>query len=124
MAHYAELDNNNYVIRVIPGIDESQGDGEAIYQQETGNVWKRTSYNTIAGVHKFEGTPFRKNYAGIGYIYDPYRDAFIPPKVFMSWKLNEETCQWEAPVPMPTPPEPHIKYAWDEVHQVWEQINE
>lgn len=124
MAHYAELNDNNYVIQVIVGIDESHNDGEKIYQQETGRVWKRTSFNTIAGVHKLGGVPYRKNYAGIGYFYDQYRDAFIPPKVFMSWRLNEETCQWEAPLPMPTPPLSHIRYAWDEVNQVWEQLNE
>lgn len=124
MAHYAELDSNNYVINVIVGIDESQGDGEAIYQKVTGNVWKRTSFNTYGGIHKLGGTPFRKNYAGIGYFYDKYRDAFIPPKVFLSWKLNEDTCLWEAPVPMPIPPKEYIKYAWDEANQVWEQMNE
>jgi hypothetical protein len=57
-------------------------------------------------------------------VYDKYRDAFIPPKVFLSWKLNEDTCLWEAPVPMPTPPKEYIKYAWDETNQVWEQMNE
>ena len=117
MAHYAELDANNVVIRVIPGVDESV-DGEAIYQAETGNVWKRTSYNTMNGVHTQGGTPFRKNYAGIGYTYDAKRDAFIPPKLYASWVLNEDKCAWEAPVPQPT----DAHYEWDESIGNWKKV--
>lgn len=81
MAHFAELDENNIVVRVIVGIDEQHGDGEAIYAKETGTVWKKTSYNTVDGIHKLGGTPFRQNFAGIGYRYDESLDAFLPPEV-------------------------------------------
>jgi hypothetical protein len=121
MAHYAELDENNVVIRVIPGVDETVEHGEAIYFSETGKVWRRTSYNTYAGEHKEGGTPFRKNYAGPGFKYDPVRDAFIPPPEFPSWVLNENTCLWEAPVAKPN--DGH-RYEWDEVNGVWEQVSE
>jgi hypothetical protein len=118
MAHYAELNNENVVIRVIPGWDETIKSGmEQLLFLETGNIWKRTSYNTIAGQHP-EGRPFRKNYAGIGYTYDSVRDAFIPPKPFPSWVLNEETCQWGAPVAMPDDGQ---RYYWDEATTSWVQ---
>jgi hypothetical protein len=116
MAHYAELDKNNIVIRVIPGIDENVANGELIYQETTGNVWKRTSYNSIGGTHNSNGISFRKNYAGIGYFYDESRDAFIPPKPFESWILNEETCLWEAPIPYP---EDSNLYRWSEKKMSW-----
>jgi hypothetical protein len=93
MAHYAELDENNVVLRVIVGVDEPY-DGEAIYAQNTGKVWKKTSYNTFAGEHRLSGTPYRKNYAGIGYTYDSEKDAFIPPKPDGDYVLDEQTCQW------------------------------
>jgi hypothetical protein len=122
MAHYAELDENNIVLRVIVGIDETVEHGEAIYFAETGKVWRRTSYNTYGGVHKEGGTPFRKNYAGVGFTYDESRDAFIPPRPsYPSWSLNEDTCLWEAPTPMPTD---GFHYEWDEANQVWEQMTE
>ena len=116
MAHYAELNHNNIVIRVIPGWDENIKSGmEQVYLLETGNIWKRTSYNTIGGKHP-EGRPFRKNYAGIGYKYDAQRDAFIPPQPFPSWTLNEDTCLWDPPVPMPTD---NQIYHWDEATTSW-----
>jgi len=118
MAHFAELDENNTVLRVIAGVDYPY-DGEAIYQQETGRVWKRTSYNTHAGQHCLGGTPFRKNYAGIGYTYDRIRDAFVPPQPYPSWTLNEDTCQWQAPVPMN---DDGNMYEWDEDTRTWIQI--
>lgn len=93
MAHFAQLDENNLVVQVIVGVDEPY-DGEAIYAETTGQVWKKTSYNTFAGGHRLGGTPFRKNYAGVGYTYDFNRDAFIPPKPNESYVLNEQTCQW------------------------------
>jgi hypothetical protein len=116
MAHYAELNDENRVINVIPGIDESQGDGEKIYQEFTGNRWKRTSYNTYAGKHKNGGTPFRKNFAGIGMYYDETRDAFIPKKPFDSWVLNEETCLYESPIPYPNDGK---QYKWNESTVSW-----
>ena len=121
MAHYAELDENNIVIQVIVGVDETIEHGESFYFSETGKVWRRTSYNTYGGVHKEGGIPFRKNYAGKGFTYDDRLDAFIPPKEFASWILNEETCLWEAPTPKPT--DGH-RYEWDESNQLWEQVSE
>jgi hypothetical protein len=115
MAHFAELDENNIVLRVIPGVDYPY-DGEAIYQRETGRVWKRTSYNTYGGQHSLGGTPFRKNYAGIGYIYDQTRDAFYAPQPYPSWILDEATCLWTAPVAYPTDLN---RYQWDESVGNW-----
>jgi len=93
MAHYAFLDDNNIVTQVIAGNDGDEL--EQFYSQEMGKVCKRTSYNTYGGKHKFGGEPFRKNYAGIGFIYDKDKDAFIPPKPNGDWVLNDETCLWE-----------------------------
>ena len=109
MAHFAKLDENNIVVFVTVGRNEDDGK-EAELSARTGDVYKQTSYNTRAGVHyKSDGTQsedqskaFRKNYAGLGYAYDAGRDAFIPPKPYASWVLNETSCLWDAPVPMPT----------------------
>ena len=84
-------------------------------------TWKQTSYNTKGGVHKLGGTPFRKNYAGIGYKYDQTRDAFIPPKPFPSWTLNETTCLWDPPV---VKPDDGQIYNWNEENQTWDLVNE
>jgi len=121
MAHYAFLDENNIVTEVIIGKDEDEEgiDWEVWYGDFRGQVCKRTSYNTIYGIHKLEGTPFRKNYAGIGYTYDPIRDAFIPPKDFDSWVLNENTCNWDPPVPYPTDGK---EYYWDEDTLQWKEF--
>ena len=118
MAHFAEIDENNVVLRVIVGVDEPL-DGEAIYHEMTGTTWKKTSYNTVAGEHLLGGTPFRKNYAGIGYTYDPDRDAFIPPQPFPSWTLDEQTCQWNSPVPFPNDEK---QYFWDEPSVSWKEF--
>ena len=118
MAHYAFLDQNNIVTEVIVG--KNEGEENINWEQHYGNfrgqVCKRTSYNTIGGVHQSGGTPFRKNYAGIGYSYDEIRDAFIPPKPYNSWILNEQTCNWEAPVAYPTDGQ---RYYWNEETQSW-----
>lgn len=124
MAHYAFLDENNVVIEVIVGKDENEEekDWESHYSEFRNQVCKRTSYNTIGGVHVNGGIPYRKNYAAIGYIYDFERDAFIPPKPFASWVLNEETCLWESPVPVPEDSgtgDPPITYSWDEETTSW-----
>ena len=124
MAHYAFLDQNNIVTEVIVGKNENEEgiNWEENYGNFRGQVCKRTSYNTIGGVHNNGGTPFRKNYAGIGYQYDQTRDAFIPPKPFNSWILNEDTCLWNAPVPMPDDAEtgvPPKRYFWNEETQSW-----
>ena len=119
MAHYAFLNENYIVTEVIVGKDESNYDWEAHYGQFRGQLCKRTSYNTYGGVHKEGGTPYRKNYAGIGYSYDPQRDAFIPPKPFNSWVLNEDSCLWDPPTPMPTDGN---MYRWDEATTSWVEI--
>ena len=118
MAHYAFLDNSNIVTEVIVGKNEGEEniDWEVHYGNFRGQVCKRTSYNTSGGIHKEGGTPFRKNYAGIGYSYDSIRDAFISPKPYESWILNEDTCLWEAPVPYPTDGE---RYLWNEEELEW-----
>jgi len=82
--------------------------------------WIQTSYNTHGGQHP-EGRPLRKNYAGIGYSYDRTKDAFIPPKPFASWVLNNDTCLWGAPTPMPTDGKP---YTWDEATTSWKELTE
>jgi len=120
MAHYAFLDNNLIVTEVIAGKDEGDTDWESYYAKVRGQMCKRTSYNTSGGVHKLDGTPFRKNYAGIGYTYDVSRDAFIPPQPFASWTLNETSCLWEAPVAYPDDGE---KYTWNEETQSWDAIS-
>ena len=106
MAHYAFLDDNNIVTEVIVGNDETTGDWEAYYGEFRGQRCVRTSYNGN----------IRKNYAGIGYTYDEDKDAFIPPQPYPSWTLDEDTCLWEAPVPMP---DDDNKYSWDEDSQNW-----
>jgi len=119
MAHYALLDDNNIVQQVITGNNEGGDiDWEEYYGTLNGRTCKRTSYNTTGGVHKGGGTPFRKNYAGIGYTYDASRDAFIPPKPFTSWTLNEGSCVWESPVP-PPPTESNEYSYWDESTTNW-----
>lgn len=116
MSHYALLNENNIVVQVIVGRDDDQ---EAEYAELFGLTCKRTSYNTHGGVHTAGRTPFRKNYAGIGYTYDAARDAFIPPAPYPSWVLAEETCLWEPPVPMPTDGK---YYSWNETIENWEEI--
>jgi hypothetical protein len=119
MAHYAFLDENNVVTEVIIGKDEGNFDWEQQYGSFRGQACKRTSFNTSGGVHLKGKTPFRKNYAGIGYTYDFGRDAFIPPKPYPSWTLNESTCLWDCPVAMPTEREPYI---WNETNQSWDEM--
>jgi len=101
MAHYAQLDSNNIVVNVFVGRDEDDlADGVTSWEEyyaPDGYTVKRTSYNTYGGQHSEGGTPFRKNYAGIGYTYDEARDAFIPPQPGPDWTLDEETCTWVAP---------------------------
>ena len=122
MAYYAFLDENNIVTQVIAGKDETEGpyDWEEFYGNELGKVCKRTSYNTRGGEHVLGGTPYRKNYAGYGYYYDEQRDAFIPPKPYPSWVLNESTCLWAAPVARP---DDNKSYVWDETQVTWVEIN-
>lgn len=111
MAHFAKVENN-IVTQVIVA------EQDVIDSGLFGTGWVQTSYNTIGGQHP-EGRPLRKNYAGTGYTYDSQRDAFIPPKPFASWLLNEDTCLWEAPVAMPTD---NKRYSWDEEQQNWIEV--
>jgi hypothetical protein len=123
MAHYAQLDSHNKVVYVFVGRDEddlSDGvtDWEQYYAPE-GFTVKRTSYNTQAGQHTAGGTPFRGNYAGIGYTYDETLDAFIPPKPFESWVLDESIYNWVAPIPYP---KDGGSYEWDETAGAWVEV--
>ena len=121
MAHYAFLNMENIVTEVIVGKDETDGNinWEIHYGNIREQVCKRTSYNTIGGTHKNGGTPFRKNYAGIGFTYDYAIDAFIPPKPYNSWVLNTGTCLWEAPVAYPNDDQ---LYTWNEENEQWDLI--
>ena len=96
MAHWAEIDENNIVLRVLVGSNDDLDEGYQWLIDNLGGTWIKTSYNTHLNVHTLDGTPLRKNYAGIGYTYDAERDAFISPQPEgVGWVLNEETCGWE-----------------------------
>jgi hypothetical protein len=124
MAHFAKLDENNVVTQVIVVANSDTSDasgvekehiGAAFCEKLFGGTWKQTSYNGNK----------RKNYAGIGYTYNADIDAFVPPKPFNSWLLNNETAQWEAPTPMPEDAgtgEPPKRYQWDEVTVNWVEV--
>ena len=132
MAHYSFLNMQNIVTEVIVGKDETDGptNWEIHYGNFREQVCKRTSYNTKGGVYYDPATgepaadqskAFRKNYAGIGYTYDETRDAFIPPKPFDSWLLNETSCLWEAPVAYPDDGQ---MYTWNEELGTWDLVTE
>lgn len=117
MAYYALLDQNNIVVQVIAGKEEnSETDWESYYSDLTGKKCLRTSYNSCAGEHLDGKSCFRKNFASVGFTYDKYRDAFIPPKPYNSWVLNEEKCIWESPTSLPDDGQ---KYYWDESTMSW-----
>jgi len=116
MARFAKIGTGNIVEKVVVvhnnvATTEQAGENFLNNLYKTKDVWKQTSYNTVGGVHTLGGTPFRKNFAGIGYTYDQSRDAFMPPQPFGSWILNEETCDWNAPVARP---EDGQDYNWNE----------
>ena len=113
MSHFAEIDDQGTVLRVIVA-EQSFIDTGAVGDPAR---WIQTSYNTSGGVHRLGGTPLRMNYAGIGYIYDRDRDAFIPPPPFASWILDESSCLWTAPVPRP---DDDKVYYWDEASLTWQ----
>jgi hypothetical protein len=119
MAHWAEIDENSIVLRVTVGSNDDPDEGYQWLVDNLGGTWIKTSYNTFKGVHKTNGTPLRKNFAAIGFTYDSTRDAFIPSKPFESWILNEDTCTWESPIPMPTDDK---LYTWNEFTQNWEEV--
>jgi hypothetical protein len=126
MAHYAYIDETNTVTQVIVGPDEgTEPEGieswEDYFSAKGKGQSLRTSYNTLGGIHSNGGTPFRMNYAGIGFTYDEERDAFIPPKPFESWVLNEDTCLWVAPVAYPEDGE---TYTWNEESGAWVVVPE
>ena len=130
MASFAKL-NNNIVERVESIVNEVLKDSNGVEQEQLGinflkklynepnAIWKQTSYNTNAGIHSLGGTPFRKNYAGIGYTFEENRDAFISPKPFNSWILNEQTCNWEAPIARPND---ENRYIWNELTLTWNKL--
>jgi len=130
MATFAKIGLNNKVIEVLSVHNNELKDANGVEQENIGidfltkltgwSIWKQTSYNTIGGVHKLGGTPLRKNFAGIGHTYDEGRDAFIPPKPFNSWVLNETTCVYNAPVAKPNDGN---EYYWNEENQQWD-LNE
>ena len=111
MSHFAKVENGT-VTQVI--VVEQDVLDTGLFGDPS--LWVQTSYNTLGGVHVLGGTPLRKNYAGIGYTYDSERDAFVPPKIYNSWVLNEDTCLWEAPTAMPTDDK---QYQWDEETLSW-----
>lgn len=115
MSHFANIDDNNIVIQVIVA-EQDFIDSGAVGDP---SKWIQTSYNTFGGQHSNGGIPLRKNYAGVGYKYDIQRDAFIPPKLFDSWILNEETCLWNAPTPYP---DNGKNYIWNELGMIWEEL--
>jgi hypothetical protein len=129
MASFAKIGLNGKVIEVLSVVNEVLHDANGIEQESIGidfltkltgyPIWKQTSYNTYGGINNNGGTPLRKNFAGIGYTYDEDRDAFIPPKPFNSWILNEDTCRWEAPVAKPND---ENMYFWNESTLTWDIV--
>lgn len=120
MAHFAQINENNIVVQVTPGPDNWLESSDKLP-----GTWIQTSYNTKGGVHYGKdgqpdgGVALRKNYAGVGYTYDSDRDAFIPPKSYASWVLNEDSCNWEPPVPLPEDDD-EKDYQWNESSQSWD----
>lgn len=110
MGHFAKVENGVVTNVIVADQEDIVGlDGQ----------WIQTSYNTWGGVHSQGGVPLRKNYAGIGFLYDAERDAFILPKPYASWVLNEDTCLWDAPVAMPND---GGQYTWNELNQTWDAV--
>ena len=114
MAHFAKV-NNGTVVQVIVAEPEFFN----TFVDSSPGQWIQTSYNTHGGVHTNGGTPLRKNYAGVGFTYDSVRDAFIPPKPYASWTLNEDTCLWDSPIAYP---DDGTFYTCDEDAQQWNEV--
>ena len=128
MAHWAEVDGNNIVLRVVVGDNDSPDDGYQLLVNKLGGIWEKTSYNTFGGIHYTDGEPsedqtkaFRFNYAGINFTYDADRDAFIPPTAYPSWVLDEATCLWVAPIDYPAD---GGQYVWDEETTDWVEVQD
>jgi hypothetical protein len=129
MAHFAKIDDSGTVVFVTAGRDEDDGK-ELEISERTGDTYRQTSYNTKGGIHyksdcithsKDQSKALRKNYAGIGYTYDESRNAFIPPKPYPSWALNEDTCLWDAPTARP---DDGKIYTWNEDTTSWDEVTE
>ena len=116
MAHFAKV-NRGIVEQVIVAEPEFFD----TFVDSSPGQWLQTSYNTHGGVHTLGGTALRKNYAGVGFTYDSTRDAFIPPKPYASWTVNEDTCLWDCPVAYPSDGK---NYTWDEDTQQWNEVTE
>ena len=116
MSHFAKV-NKGLVLQVIV----AEAEFFDTFVDSSPGEWIKTSYNTYGGVHSDGGAPLRKNFAGIGFTYDATRDAFIPPQPYASWTLNEDTCQWESPVPYPTDDK---RYDWDEETLAWVEVTD
>jgi hypothetical protein len=131
MASFAKIGLDSKVIEVLSVHNDELKDSNGNEVEQLGidfltiltgwSVWKQTSYNTRRGEHRLSKTPLRKNHAGIGYIYDADRDAFIPPKPYPSWLLDEDTCRWDAPTPYPDDGK-RSEYDWDEPTTSWREI--
>jgi len=131
MASFAKIGLNNKVIEVLSVHNNELLDSNGVEQEVNGidfltkltgwSIWKQTSYNTVGGIHKLGGTPFRKNHAGIGFTYNENKDAFIPPQPFNSWILDEDTCLWRPPVARPTDDK---LYEWNEETKQWDEITD
>ena len=128
MAHFVKINDSNIVIRGVvlddkdtqdENGDEVESVGAKYLSDGFGGTWKRTSYNTFGNVHRLGGTPFRTNYAGIGYTYNAAKDAFISPQPYPSWPLNEDTCLWDAPTAYP---DDGKKYTWNEDTTSWDEV--
>lgn len=116
MSHFAKV-----VDGIVTQVIVAEPEFFETFVDSSPGEWIQTSYNTYGGQHRNGGTPLRKNYAGIGYSYDRTKDAFIPPKPFASWVLNDDTCLWGAPIPMPTDDK---YYEWDETTTSWKELTE
>lgn len=119
MANFAQVDDNNIVVNVLTANDEYENEGHDWLVENFGGRWIKTSYNTRGGVHRLGGEPLRKNFAGIGMTYDEARDAFLYPKPFPSWILNEDSCLWEPPIQPPSLDTFEKTWEWDEESLSW-----
>jgi len=115
MSHFAQIENG-LVVQVLVGDNSLPDEGQSWFNENLGGTWIKTSFNTREGKHLNNGTPLRKNFAGIGDTYDANRDAFYAPQPFPSWVLNEDTCIWEAPTPRPIDGK---EYVWNEITKSW-----
>jgi hypothetical protein len=113
MAHWAKIENG-----IVTQVNVVEDDFLQANPDRYTGLWVKTSYNTRGGIHQLGGTPLRKNYAGIGYVYDEVRDAFYEPQPYPSWTLDEDTCQWYPPTPYPTDGK---HYMWDEEQLNWKE---